>query len=106
MKFRYELLYKEVYCEDLKVGIVTDVIIDPEEWKITHLALKLTKEATKEVLGAKKSFYNVLAISAIAPVSKSTSKGMEFELQVSKAQLLYICVPPNKITHFFFYAIV
>jgi len=94
MKFRYELLYREVYCENLKVGIVTDVIIDAEEWKITHLAIKLTKEASNEILGAKKSFYNVLAISAVAPASKSTSKD-RVELKVSKSQLHMYLRPPQ-----------
>jgi sporulation protein YlmC with PRC-barrel domain len=93
MKFRYELLYKEVYCENLKVGIVTDVIIDAEEWKITHLEIKLTKEASKEILGAKKSFINILAISAVAPASKNTSKD-RVELQVSKGQLHMYLRPP------------
>ncbi len=94
MKFRYELLYKEVYCENLKLGIITDIILDPEEWKITHLAIKMTKEATKELLGAEKSFYNTLAISAVAPASKSTSKD-RVEVQVSKAQLHMYLHPPK-----------
>jgi sporulation protein YlmC with PRC-barrel domain len=89
MKFRYELLYKDVYCEDLKVGIITDIIIDSEDWKITHLAIKMTKEATKEILGAKESFYNNLAISAVAPSSKD-----RVELKVSKAQLHMYLRPP------------
>lgn len=93
MKFRYELLYKDVYCDDLKVGIITDVIIDAEEWKITHLGIKMTKEATKEILGAKEAFYNILAISAVSPASKSTSKD-RVELKVSKAQLHMYLRPP------------
>ena len=94
MKFRYELLYKEVYCENLKVGIVTDVIIDVEEWKITHLAIKLTKEAAKELIGAETSFYNILAISAVAPASKNTAKD-RVELQVSKSQVHMYLRPPQ-----------
>jgi sporulation protein YlmC with PRC-barrel domain len=90
MKFRYELLYKEVYCGNLKLGIITDIILDPEEWKITHLAIKMTKEATKELLGAEKSFYNTLAISAVAPASKD-----RVEVKVSKAQLHMYLHPPK-----------
>jgi len=94
MKFRYELLYKEVYCENLKLGIITDVILDAEEWKVTHFAIKMTKEATKELLGAEKSFYNTLAITAVAPASKSTSKD-RVELKVSKGQLHIYLRPPK-----------
>jgi sporulation protein YlmC with PRC-barrel domain len=94
MKFRYELLYKEVYVEDLKVGIVTDIILDAEEWKITHLALKLTDEAAKELLGAKGSFYNNLAIKAVGPASKSCTKKDRIDLQVSKGQVHMYLRPP------------
>jgi len=94
IKFRYELLYKEIYCENLKLGTITDVILDSEEWIVTHLAIKMTKEATKELLGAEKSFYNTLAISAVAPVSKSTSKD-RIETKVSKAQLHMYLHPPK-----------
>ena len=94
MKFRYELLYKEVYVEDLKLGIITDVILDAEEWKITHLAIKMTKEATKEILGAKKSFYNTLAISAVGPASKCCTSPNRVNLQISKGQLHLYLRPP------------
>ena len=94
MKFRYELLYKEVYIEKLKVGIITDVILDAEEWKLTHLEIKLTNEAAKELLGAKGSFNNILAIKAVAPASKWSSSKNRVELQVSKAQLHMYLRPP------------
>ena len=93
MKFRYELLYKEVYCENLKVGIITDIILDPEEWKITHFAIKMTKEAAKELLGAKSEIYNNLSISAFRPASKSSSNN-RVDLQVSKGQLHMYLRPP------------
>jgi sporulation protein YlmC with PRC-barrel domain len=65
-----ELINQEVYCEGLQLGKITDVIIDGEEWKVTHLEMKLRKEAAKELLGAKTSFKNLLAISAVGPASK------------------------------------
>jgi sporulation protein YlmC with PRC-barrel domain len=87
MKFRDELLYKEVFVENLKVGIVTDVILDAEEWKVTHLSIKLTSEAAKELLGAKGSFYNVLAIKAVGPASKCCTSKNRIDLQISKGQM-------------------
>jgi sporulation protein YlmC with PRC-barrel domain len=92
MKFRSELLYKEVYVEDLKVGIVTDVIMDGEEWKVTHLVVELSKEASKELLGAKGKFLNNLSISAVEPASKWSNSRVT--LQVSKSQLHMYLRPP------------
>ena len=94
MKFRSELLYKEVYVENLKVGIITDVILDAEEWKLTHLEIKLNNEAAKELLGAKGSFNNILAISAVGPASKCCTSKNRVELQVSKGQLHMYLRPP------------
>ena len=93
MKFS-EIINKEVYCETLKVGIIKDVIVDAEEWKLTHLEIELTKEAAKEVLGAKKSFRNILAISAIGPASKCCTTKNRVDLQVSKGQLRIYLRPP------------
>jgi len=51
------------------VGKVKDIIIDTEEWKITHLEIELTKEASQEILGATPAIFNLprntLAISAL-----------------------------------------
>jgi sporulation protein YlmC with PRC-barrel domain len=88
-----ELLYKEVYVEDLDVGKVVNVLVDPEEWKVTHLEVELRKEASQELLGAKKSFKNILAISAVEKGTKWRSdRGIE--LQVSKGQLHIYLRPP------------
>jgi sporulation protein YlmC with PRC-barrel domain len=93
MKFS-ELINKEIYSETLKVGTIKDVIVDAEEWKITHLEIELTKEAAQEVLGAKKSFKNILAISAVGPASKCCTDKSRVDLQVSKAQLRIYLRPP------------
>ena len=93
MKFR-ELVNKEVYVEKLKVGSITDIILDAEEWKITHLEIKLTNEAAKEVFGAKASFQNILAISAVGPASKCCTSKNRVDLQVSKGQLHVYLRPP------------
>ncbi len=89
-----ELVEKEVWIENLKLGTVKDVVVDGEEWKITHLAVKLTKEAAHEVLGAKKSFLNVLAISAVGPASKCCTSNTRIDVQVSKGQLHLYLRPP------------
>jgi len=51
------------------VGKVKDIVIDTEEWKITHLEIELTKEASQEILGATPAMFNLprntLAISAL-----------------------------------------
>ncbi len=93
MKFS-ELKNKEVYVETLKVGTVKDVVVDAEEWKVTHLEIQLTKEASKELLGAKKSFRNVLAISAVGPASKCCTSQNRIDVQVSIGQLRIYLRPP------------
>lgn len=65
---------EKIFCDGLRVGKIKDVLIDGEEWKIIPLEVELRKEAAQEVLGVKFSFKNLLAISAVDPVSKSPSK--------------------------------
>ena len=60
-----ELIDSPIYVEDMKLGKIKGVIIDPKEWKLTHLEIEITKEAAKEILGAKTSIRNKLAISAL-----------------------------------------
>jgi sporulation protein YlmC with PRC-barrel domain len=51
------------------IGKVKDTVIDPEEWKVTHLEVELTKEASEQILGVKPALFdlprNTLAISAL-----------------------------------------
>jgi len=89
-----ELINKEVYCEGLRVGRVTDIIIDGETWKLTHLEIELRKEAAKELLGAKTSFKNLLAISAVGPASVDSITESGIDLQVSRGQLRIYLRPP------------
>lgn len=82
---------KEIFVEGgFKVGKVKDVLIDTEEWKITHLEIELTKWAVENILGAKSplagAVRNTLAISALEKgTACCTSSGVE--LKVSKSQL-------------------
>ena len=82
-----DFLDKDVFAEDEKIGKVKEIQIDPENWKVTHLELELTKDIAKSVLGAKKGgIRNMLAISALEKgVGRWTDKGLN--LKVSKAQL-------------------
>jgi sporulation protein YlmC with PRC-barrel domain len=89
-----ELIDKEVYVESFRIGKVKDVHVDGEDWKVTHLEIDLTKEAAKELLGAKSSFRNVLAISAVGPASKCCTTIGRIDLQVSKGQLHIYLRPP------------
>jgi sporulation protein YlmC with PRC-barrel domain len=90
MKFS-QLIDKTVFAEgNFIVGKVKDAIIDPEEWKVTHLEVELTKETTEEIIGVKPAFMNLprntLAISALQKGDACcTEKGIE--LKVVKGQL-------------------
>ncbi len=89
-----ELVGKEVNCEGLRVGKITDILIDGEEWKVTHFEIELRREAAYELLGVKSSFKNLLAISAVGPASKAITKDSGVDLQVSRGQLRIYLRPP------------
>ena len=81
-----ELKDKDVFVENQKIAKVKDVIIDTDEWKVTHLVVELTKEAAEETLGVAKSVLNTLAISALEKgAACCTPKGID--IKVSKGQL-------------------
>jgi hypothetical protein len=81
-----EFMDKDVFALEEKIAEVKEIEIDPEAWKITHLEIQLTKEAANELLGAKMSIRNMLAISALEKgVARWTDKGLH--LKVSKDQL-------------------
>ena len=77
---------KDVFALDEKIGEVKEIEIDPEDWKVTHLEVQLTKEAANDILGAKIAIHNMLAISALEKgVARWTDAGLH--LRVSKDQL-------------------
>jgi sporulation protein YlmC with PRC-barrel domain len=82
-----EFMGKDVYAEDEKIGKVKEIGIDPEDWKVTHLELELTKDVAESVLGAKKGgVRNMLDTSAIKSGAASwTDKGLI--LRVPKTEL-------------------
>ena len=92
MAIKYkDVRWKKVICEDMTVGEVKEVIIDPSNWKVTHLEVALTKEAAELALGvAKGGIRNNLATSAIGSVGK------DVKLKVKKGQLHIYLKPPKK----------
>ena len=81
-----ELINSPIYIEDMKLGKIKGIIIDPKQWKLTHLDVELTKEAAKEILGAHTAMRNRLAISALQKGEGCcTKKGLI--IKVSKKQL-------------------
>ena len=81
-----DLIDQDVFVDNEKIAKVKDVIIDPEEWKVTHLVVELTKDAAEDLLGARKSVLNRIAISALEKgMACCTDKGVE--IKVSKKQL-------------------
>ncbi|MCJ7613430.1 PRC-barrel domain-containing protein [Candidatus Bathyarchaeota archaeon] len=84
------MIDQDVIAEDEKIGEIKDVIIDAQEWEVTHLEIQLTKKAANEILGAKTSIRNMLAVSALKKgTACCTKRGVEIKL--SKAQLhLYL----------------
>jgi sporulation protein YlmC with PRC-barrel domain len=91
IKFK-DVRWKKVVSEDLTVGEVKEVIIDPSTWKITHLEVDLTKEAAELALGVKKAgIRNLLAVSAIGKIGKTIN------LKAKKGQLhIYLKAPKAK----------
>ena len=91
MSVRYkDIRWKKVICEDLTVGEVKEVIIDPSNWKVTHLELELSAEAAELALGTRKGgIRNFLAVSAIGQV------GRAIKLKVKKGQLQIYLKPPK-----------
>ena len=81
-----EFMDKDVFALDEKIGEVKEIEIDPEDWKVTHLEVQLTKEAANDILGAKIAIRNMLAISALEKgVARWTDAGLH--IKVSKDQL-------------------
>ena len=69
MKFNQLLDQIVTGANGFVIGKVKDVVIDTEEWKVTHLEIELTKEASQEIFGTKPALFalprNTLAISAL-----------------------------------------
>jgi len=91
IKFK-DIRWKKVICEDLTVGEVKEVSIDPSNWKVTHLLVELSGEAAELVLGTRKGgIRNLLAVSAIGKTNKV------IKLKVKKGQLkIYLRAPKPK----------
>jgi sporulation protein YlmC with PRC-barrel domain len=82
-----EILDKELWAIDEKIGKVKDIEIDLDDWRITQLEVELEKDVAESVLGAKKGgVRNMLDISALEKGTiRRTDKGLL--LQIRKDQL-------------------
>ena len=82
-----EILDKELWAIDEKIGKVKDIEIDLDDWRITQLEIELEKDVAESVLGAKKGgVRNMLDISALEKGAiRRTDKGLL--LQIRKDQL-------------------
>jgi len=89
-----EMMKQDVYAEGEKIGEVKDVYLDANEWEVTHLEVQLTKEAAREIFGAKTSIRNMLAIKALGKGSDCCTK-RGIEIGVSKSQLHIYLRPPE-----------
>ena len=90
---------REVYADSFKVGKVKDVVIDDSTWKVTHLVLELTKDASEELLGIKPAVFqsalNRMAISALEEGAICCSED-RVDLKVSKGQLKIYLSPTQE----------
>ena len=82
-----EILDKELWSVDEKVGKVKEMEIDLDDWRVTQLEIELEKNVAESVLGAKKGgVRNMLDISALEKGTiRRTDKGLL--LQIRKDQL-------------------
>jgi sporulation protein YlmC with PRC-barrel domain len=81
-----EVVGKDVFALDEKIGTIKGIELDPEVWKVTHLEIQLEKDIAESVLGAKKrGVRNMLAIAAMEKGVSQWSNGLH--LKVSKDQL-------------------
>jgi len=82
-----EILDKELWAVDEKIGKVKEMEIDLDDWRVTQLEVELEKDVAESVLGAKKGgVRNMLDISALEKGTiRRTDKGLL--LQVRKDQL-------------------
>jgi hypothetical protein len=77
----------------MKIGKITNIIVDGDEWEITHFEIELNKGAAFEILGVKSTVKNILSISAVGPASKAMTKD-GIDLQVAIGQLRIYLRPP------------
>ena len=81
---------RQVFTDSFEVGRVKDIIFDDGTWKITHLILELTKEASEQILGIKPAVFqsarNRLSLSALEEGAICCSEH-RVDLKVSKDQL-------------------
>ena len=91
-----EILDKDVWAVDEKIGKVKEIEIDLDDWRVTNLEVELDKDVAESVLGAKKGgVRNMLNVSAL---DKGTGMWTDdgLHLKVAKDQLHMYLSPVDK----------
>jgi len=76
---------KVITTDSFRVGEVSGVEMDPDRWKITHIDVSLTNEATNE-LGFKKPFMGHIII--LVPVKLIKGFGDVVTLKATREELI------------------
>lgn len=80
-----DIINSDLFVEDMKIGKVKGVIIDPQKWALTHLEVELTKDAANEILGANTAIRNRLAITALKKGKACcTEKGVIIKVSIKQ----------------------
>ena len=80
-----DIINSDLFVEDMKIGKVKGVIIDPQKWALTHLEVELTKDAANEILGANTAIRNRLAITALQKGKACcTEKGVIIKVSIKQ----------------------
>jgi hypothetical protein len=80
-----DIINSDLFVEDMKIGKVKGVIIDPQKWALTHLEIELTKDAANEILGANTAIRNRLAITALQKGKACcTEKGVIIKVSIKQ----------------------
>ena len=91
-----DILDKELWAVDEKIGKVKELEIDLDDWRVTNLEVELEKDVAESVLGAKKGgVRNMLNLSALEKgTGMWTDNGLH--LKVAKDKLHMYLSPVDK----------
>ena len=80
-----DIINSDLFVEDMKIGKVKGIIIDPQKWALTHLEVELTKDTANEILGANTAIRNRLAITALQKGKACcTEKGVVIKVSIKQ----------------------
>ena len=80
-----DIINSDLFVEDMKIGKVKGIIIDPQKWALTHLEVELTTDVANEILGANTAIRNRLAITALQKGKACcTEKGVVIKVSIKQ----------------------